>query len=242
MRFRLISTAFTTLLLGTPTFAGPIESTLQRRNTNFVSVNQIKQGLLDAHNDYRRVHGVPELIWDPSLASFAEDNTPNCDGEHTSRAKLNEGGLVRGESLIALNSGSEPTPELLGRLARGWYLTEVGNYDFTNPDVKKYAEYDAAGDMEHQTGHMVQVLWKATTKVGCAARKCKGENNDLLLKCNYNPAGGIRTANSELMKEYHRKNILPVKAGFEAPKPVPIKEFLNNYLFKNLKPMQQTKP
>jgi hypothetical protein len=65
----------------------------------------------------------------------------------------------------------------------GWGL-ERTQYDWSNPGFSE------------ATGHFTQLVWKATTSVGCGRTNCLGENNlpnnpDYFVVCQYYPPGNI---------------------------------------------------
>ncbi|KAF3936873.1 hypothetical protein ABW19_dt0205734 [Dactylella cylindrospora] len=139
---------------------------------SYLPESSFKDEVLRIHNEYRAKHGVPNLQWDNSLVQYAKDNTPTCvyDGVHS--PNLNADGI--GENM-ARGSGEYAD---VGLMTRKWYTTEVDGYPFDNPY------------WIHGKGHMTQMIWKSTTRVGCMAKNCGGRTG-IYLKCNYSPAGNI---------------------------------------------------
>src|SRR5271154_592358 len=45
--------------------------------------NSDAQTMLDAHNNYRSLHGAPPLSWNDDLASYAQSHASSCVFEHT---------------------------------------------------------------------------------------------------------------------------------------------------------------
>jgi uncharacterized protein YkwD len=119
--------------------------------------------ILDAHNAYRAKHCAPALEWDDKLEATAQDWADRCEFEH-SRTKY-------GENLAAGTHGALP-PE---HVVEMWYR-EVDQYDFRR------------GGFSMETGHFTQLVWKGTTRVGCAMARCPDWD---LWVCNYDPPGNV---------------------------------------------------
>jgi uncharacterized protein YkwD len=135
------------------------------------SLDTEMQAALDEHNRLRAKHQAPDLTWDDALASQAQSWAGHCNWEHST--------LGNGENLWAgygkAFSGAAAV--------KSWYdeLTNPG-YDFNNPGFSS------------GTGHFTQVVWKSTTRLGCAVHVCKplkplGWNPGNFLVCEYSPPG-----------------------------------------------------
>ncbi|KAI1289719.1 Golgi-associated plant pathogenesis-related protein 1 [Halotydeus destructor] len=130
---------------------------------------QFQQQSLQAHNKYRKTHGSPALTIDQGLVTYATKRArtmaSTCKFEHDAQG--------RGENLYKYSSqnavdGATPVA--------GWY-NEIKVYNYAKPGFSM------------ATGHFTQVVWKATTKVGCgqASSKC-----GTFVCCNYLPAGNMQ--------------------------------------------------
>ncbi|KAG0041450.1 hypothetical protein BGZ83_001792, partial [Gryganskiella cystojenkinii] len=117
--------------------------------------------ILKAHNDLRALHSSPALVWDDKLAAFGDNWIQKCEFEHSNGPY--------GENLAA---GHSDFPSAI----KDWY-DEIKDYDFNNPGLSG------------KTGHFTQVVWKATTSVGCAVKKCPDWP---LYICNYQPPGNMK--------------------------------------------------
>lgn len=128
--------------------------------------------MLAAHNRLRSKHCAPPLVWSSELAATAQRwahalRDRGCAFEH-SRSPY-------GENLAFFAPvGSSDGP----RMVRDWY-DEVREYDFDNPGFGM------------NTGHFTQVVWRGTTKLGCASATC---NQGELWVCNYDPPGNMQGA------------------------------------------------
>ncbi|CUA67490.1 Fruiting body protein SC7 [Rhizoctonia solani] len=99
---------------------------------------------LKGHNDIRAQHGASALTWATDLAAAAAKWAGNCVWEHS---KGQVGSF--GENLAAGTS-------LGAAAAVKMWTDEASEYNAANP----------------QYSHFTQVVWKATTEVGCAVKTC----------------------------------------------------------------------
>ncbi|EIM92857.1 PR-1-like protein [Stereum hirsutum FP-91666 SS1] len=103
---------------------------------------------LTAHNTVRAQHGASDLTWSDELASAAQSYSAKCVFQHS-------GGTLGpfGENLAAGTGDSYD----IAAAVKSW-TDEVSQYDPNNPTAS----------------HFTQVVWKATTQVGCAETDCDG--------------------------------------------------------------------
>ena len=73
------------------------------------------------------------------------------------------------DDLISYNFGEEATTN--------WYR-EINVYDYSHPGFSS------------RTGHFTQMVWKDTTKLGCAAAKVK-DSDTIYVVCNYSKPGNL---------------------------------------------------
>lgn len=59
-----------------------------------------------------------------------------------------------------------------------WYNKELGPYQGLSP--KRFTE---------ETGHVTQILWKGTRRLGCGFANC---NNNGVVICRYDPPGNVQ--------------------------------------------------
>ncbi|KAJ9538061.1 hypothetical protein OSB04_030794 [Centaurea solstitialis] len=126
-----------------------------------------KEDYLHMHSCIRKALGLPPLTWDDKLQQRAEKwaaQRVDCEMIHS------EGG---GENL---GKG----PDLSGRWAVQMWLDERRNYDYNKNECL------------WMCGHYTQIVWKDTTKLGCARARCNPPNEDyFMVVCNYDPPGNI---------------------------------------------------
>ncbi|KAF8807576.1 PR-1-like protein, partial [Phlegmacium glaucopus] len=106
------------------------------------------QAYLTAHNSVRAQHGAVPLTWSDTMASKAQQWANGCVFQHS-------GGTLGpyGEN-IAAGTGSDYD---IAAAIKSW-TDEVSQYNPNNPDPS----------------HFTQVVWKATTQLGCAVQTCNG--------------------------------------------------------------------
>ncbi|KAK2393351.1 pathogenesis-related protein 1 precursor [Trifolium repens] len=126
---------------------------------------------VDAHNVARSEVGVPNIVWDDTVAVFAQNyanQRTDCQLVHSSG---NHGGY--GEN-IAMSTG-----DFSGTGAVEMWVDEKANYDHDSNSC-------VDGEM---CGHYTQVVWKNTVRVGCAKVRC--DNGGTFITCNYDPPGNF---------------------------------------------------
>ncbi|THU94825.1 PR-1-like protein [Dendrothele bispora CBS 962.96] len=147
----------------------PTQSPDPSNNSGATSDSDI-QAYLSAHNSVRAQHGASPLSWSDEAAGKAQQWANNCVFEH-SGGKLG----AFGENLAAGTGGSYGIAEAI----KSW-TDEVSSYDPNNP----------------QPSHFTQVVWKASTQVGCAVQSCDGIFDASFGKakffvCEYTPQGNV---------------------------------------------------
>ena len=129
------------------------------------------------HNKRRCLHGVRDVLWDPSVARSAQKHADECIFEHTDPA-------VYGECLWA--GYFSPTAE---DCLIGWYDNEIGDYPWDRPGY-----YIA-------TGHFTQVVWANTRELGCGL--CDGWGRGqypYMVTCQYNLGGNVGGQYANMVK------------------------------------------
>lgn len=133
-----------------------------------------QQAALDLHNKYRAIHGSPALIWDADIARQTAAFVSQCQFRM-------EAGLPVGQNL-GVSSGRDPTGQL-SAMTNMWYETGR-SYNFNNPGFTM------------QAGQFTQLVWKSTTKIGCAAVACNNiagfGQAGILAACRYSPPGNVQ--------------------------------------------------
>lgn len=150
--------------------------------------------MLDQHNVYRNKHGVPEFTWNATLAEYAQSyidsladtSSSACSGTLVHSART---GLDYGENLAYGNISPTGGVDL-------WYDENV-YYNYTDPA-------NSSGDFE-EFGHFTQMVWKASTQIGCVVQSC--DSDRIYLICEYTPAGNVFLSGDDEWY-FFKKNVL----------------------------------
>lgn len=147
--------------------------------------------MLNQHNTYRMRHNAANLTWSSTLAAAALVNANNNANNnlfvHTTNNQYGEN--------IAYQWGYD-NPEYLGFL---WY-DEERQYNFQT------------GSFSDATGHFTQLVWLATSQIGCAyvqAQNTLSNNGYYYLSCEYNSPGNYA---GEFQQEVLAPNSMPYPA------------------------------
>lgn len=135
--------------------------------------------VLTSMNAYRALHSAPALVWNYTLASASLEYAESCVMSHSD-------GSGYGETLAA---GTSTDPTFYISL---WY-NEGSNYNYNQPGFSE------------ATGHFTQLVWVATTSVGCGFSSGCGQYPDYLV-CRYSPAGNVVGGTNN--DEYFIENVL----------------------------------
>jgi len=124
---------------------------------------------LQAHNDYRALHGSPDVTWNTTVEASAQAYANTCPSGHS--------GSGYGEN-IAFATYTQTPQNVVDR----WYAEEQ-YYDYNNPGFSL--------DPTKAIGHFTQVVWMSTTQIGCGcATGCSGTYQSICV-CQYYPAGNV---------------------------------------------------
>ncbi|TQV91944.1 SCP-like extracellular protein [Cordyceps javanica] len=139
------------------------------REPSYSKRHVFTSAVLGTTNAYRREHNASELAWNATLASFAASyldgraQQAGCAFEHS--------GGPYGENIAIGYGNATAAVEAWG--------DERRVYDFADPGF------------DHATGHFTQLVWKATTTVGCERVLCAGDRG-WFVACEYWPRGNIQ--------------------------------------------------
>ena len=138
-----------------------------------VSVESPFGKCLKVHNEYRALHHAPALAWDATLATAASEWVAKCLFQHEPNSPYGENLYAEFGTNVNTNANNAT---ILTNAVKMWY-DEIRKYDFKNPGFSM------------ATGHATQVLWKDSTKLGCAFKYCP---NMVIVSCKYSPPGNYQ--------------------------------------------------
>lgn len=142
------------------------------------------QQILDAHNCARARYGVAPLQWDWNLADAAQKWARNCHWGHWGPNASKYPNL--------------PAPDYGENLAASTNRASVDGWLDEEPYWVCPQTDNCRGGI---CGHFTQMVWKDTTRVGCAVATCKPFAQNSLpwggeyLVCEYSPPGNMLGAN-----------------------------------------------
>jgi len=134
-------------------------------------------------NAARAAVGVKPLAWDPIAAQVADDYAHMCNFEHNPNAAQDYAQLGGGSGGLGENIAAGTTPESPTTAVADW-LSEKGSYDY------------ATNTCASICGHYTQIVWAASTGVGCAHVTCNtnspfgGGEWDFSV-CDFSPPGNF---------------------------------------------------
>ncbi|KAL2923825.1 Pathogenesis-related protein 1C, partial [Bienertia sinuspersici] len=151
-----------------PTFQeSPPEKTPEKSYSGGGASGSEKEAFLQVHNAARAYLGLPPFTWDDKVASFAQ---------WWANQRINDCRLVHSDTEYGENIfwGS------------GGYSAAFAVQSWVNE--RKYYDYRTnacTGGMD--CGHYTQIIWKKSTRLGCARVVCN--NGGVYITCNYDPPG-----------------------------------------------------
>jgi len=157
---------------------------------------EFKEAALLAHNQYRCMHGVQNLVWDEKIAEQAQELVDKGLFRHStaaSRMYVDEGGKkkkeqkYKGENLWMCTK-DHTFEEALKFALNSWY----SELEFTDAGLVGADGQGNGGIVAHYT----QLVWAKTTRVGCAVGKMgrdwdRGEGT--FVACQYGPGGNFES-------------------------------------------------
>jgi uncharacterized protein YkwD len=131
--------------------------------TGDTDIDEYAKKCIDRHNNDRSKHSAPKLAWNETLADYAKKylQNQNCVFAHS--------GGPYGENIAMGYDSAEDA-------IKAWY-EENKQYNFK------------AAQFSESTGHFTQMVWKASTQIGCADVDCGDKGT--FMACEYFPRGNV---------------------------------------------------
>ncbi|KAI9726103.1 MAG: hypothetical protein M1834_009419 [Cirrosporium novae-zelandiae] len=151
-----------------------------------------KNTVLVHHNVHRANHSANDVVWNTTLVNYAKKLANTCMFEHNT----SYGGGGYGQNIGAGAVASHVSEILTLQFYNAELPYYAGQYGKANPSFKNFEHW----------GHFSQIVWKATTSIGCATVNCTkkglidpstgtnlGDNGipPYLTVCNYYPPGNF---------------------------------------------------
>lgn len=140
-------------------------------------LSNLEARLLALHNRERRAVGAAPLVWDKALASAAAAYGPALERRGKLAHSPQSERPGQGENLWMGTRDAYALEEMAGGWAAEKSLFRPGLF----PAVSRSGNWS-------DVGHYTQMIWKGTSRVGCAVRK--GRKWDFLI-CRYSPPGNV---------------------------------------------------
>jgi pathogenesis-related protein 1 len=140
-------------------------------------------GIVAAHNRWRKAVGAPPLTYSTELAASAQKwanrlkQSNHCHMQH-SKPDGQYGENLYWASAIEWSNGRHELQKVSPKEVVDDWAGERTDYDYKNNNCAK-------GKM---CGHYTQVVWKSTTTVGCAVAVCEDLREQVWV-CQYQPPG-----------------------------------------------------
>ncbi|RYP45391.1 hypothetical protein DL768_008249 [Monosporascus sp. mg162] len=144
------------------------------------------------HNLHRANHSSPEMQWDSEIAGYASNTAASCVFAHD----MDQGNGDYGQNIAmwATSSGAEELGAA-GAIKMAttdmWYNGEFDKYlpsyyGQATPDMSNFEAW----------GHLTQLVWKGSTRLGCAVQFCpmgtmSSDMDAWYMVCNYGPPGNV---------------------------------------------------
>jgi hypothetical protein len=133
---------------------------------------------------------LPPVTWSADLAKYAQEWTDQTCMNPMHRTNPSLNGQRLGENLYASGGTADTAP---GKHAVDGWGGEVACYTNGTFMGTDKCDMQCTTNMHSDgCGHYTQVVWRASTKIGCGATTCgSGFNTRTEVICNYAPAGNF---------------------------------------------------
>ena len=169
--FRTLVASFAIIATAGCTGAAPM------RTQGAIATPGFQDQVLSIHNAARAEAGLPGLMWNAMLASQAADYAAELASSGRFEHAAFDDRFGNGENLWRGTRGRFPVSFMLGTFVEEKRYFRKGQF----PDVSTTGNW-------MDVGHYTQIIWPATTEVGCAMAS---NASDDYLVCRYAPTGNV---------------------------------------------------
>jgi len=128
---------------------------------------------------------IPDLKWDDTLSEVAQRWADQCTWGHDTNRNTATFSYV-GQNMYMAWGSAKPSTVAWKASIDSWY-SEIKDYIAANQDVNNFQSVSGPA-----IGHFTQVVWAATTHVGCGYVEFEKDNGYTThIACNYGPGGNI---------------------------------------------------
>ncbi|CAK7202882.1 hypothetical protein SEUCBS139899_005609 [Sporothrix eucalyptigena] len=198
MKFSAVVLALTTSLVSASPIAqepSRVKQDMARRAGIAISTpTDYATVAVNAHNIHRLNHSAPAVSWNTALAADAAIVAASCKFAHNQTV----GGGGYGQNIASSGSSANlandsPSKYVNQAVTDQWYngeepLYPAADYGKSTPDLTNFESW----------GHFSQVVWVASTQIGCASQYCAAGTifptlNSWFTVCNYQATGNVAT-------------------------------------------------
>lgn len=142
--------------------------------------------MTQSHNEVRANHHLKPVKWSAELATYAQQQANyqatqnNCrmrHRPHSGKYKQIHGENIYWASPVMWSNGSKEVQTVTPADIVSSWAGEEKDYSYTNNTCQP----------GEQCGHYTQIVWEATTEVGCGMVICSDKGQ--MWVCNYDPPG-----------------------------------------------------
>ncbi|MEV0199134.1 CAP family protein [Nonomuraea sp. NPDC050691] len=169
--------------------AGPAEAASARPPLPSRTDTAFQSECVTAHNTYRARHGAPNLTTDQALVTYARQRADQITRQEGLEGTRTRSALQYGQNVHWYRSFTPERTASCADAVKSWY-NGIRSYDFAHPGFST------------RSGSFTQVVWKGTTKVGCARAAGQGSSAyETYVVCAYKAPGNVTGR--------YRENVLP---------------------------------
>ncbi|OAA60242.1 scp-like extracellular protein [Niveomyces insectorum RCEF 264] len=149
---------------------------------------------VNQHNLHRTNHSAAAVSWNSDLASYAATTASSCVFAHDLTPGQSTGPYGQNIAVYGAsgNAAGLDTSKIVGNaISNEWYNSELlqyplSNYGSSSPDTSNFEHW----------GHFSQIVWAATSEIGCASQFCAAGTiysslDSWFTVCNYRAQGNI---------------------------------------------------